>query len=102
MPTPSERPSLSTDLESRYRNQRAGSAFDVKTILKSPGNVPSAGDRMPIDGNERLYSVDDFAVKQIYGVTELLDARSANNSTSPSSKELSRFMKGFTNRKYKG
>jgi hypothetical protein len=101
MPTPSSRPSLKTDLESRYRTQRAGSAFDVKTTLKQPDQSPRNGDRMPINGNERLYSVDDFAVKQTLGITEFLDATSANSSTSPSSLEMSRFMRGFTNRKYK-
>lgn len=101
MPTPSARPSLNTDLESRYRNQRAGSAFDVKERLKPPGNSPQPGERMPINGNEHLVSVDDFAVKARIGVTELLDALEANTTSSPSSQELSLFMRGFTNKKYK-
>ena len=101
MPTPSERPSLKTDLESRYRTQRVGSAFSVKNTLKQPGDSPQPGERMPIDGNERLYTNDDFIVKQTLGVTELLDAKSANTTSSPSSLELSLFMRGFTNQKYK-
>lgn len=101
MPTPSSRPSLNTDLESRYRTQRVGSAYDIKKLLKSPGDSPHPGERMPIDGNEHLVSVDDFAVKAKVGVTELLDALEANSTSSPSSKELSLFMRGFTNRKYK-
>ena len=101
MPTPSQRPSLETDLESRYRNQRVGSAFSVKELLKEPGSSPKSGERMPINGNEHLYSVDDFAVKAKVGVTELLDALDANSTSSPSSKEMSLFMRGFTNKKYK-
>lgn len=101
MPTPNERPSLTKDLASRYATQRAGGAFEVKQRLKSPGSAPQSGDRMPIDGNERLYSADDFAVKQILGLTELLDAQEANTSPSPKSKEMSLYIRGFNNRKYK-
>ena len=101
MPTPNERPSLSKDLLTRYATQRAGSAFDVKLTLKSPGQALQTGDRLPIDGNERMYSTDDFAVKQLQGVTEFLDAKEANSSSSPRSREISRYIKGFNNRKYK-
>jgi hypothetical protein len=101
MPTPADRPSLTKDLASRYATQRAGGAFEVKQRLKPPGASPSAGDRMPIDGNERIYSADDFAVKQAIGVTELLDAQEANTTSSPKSKELSLYIRGFSNRKYK-
>ena len=102
MPTPVERPSLSKTLEERYATQRAGGAFEVKQRLKPPGRAPQAGERMPIDGNEHLVSVDDFAVKQMIGVTELLDAQEANASSSPKSKEMSLYIRGFSNRKYKG
>ena len=95
MPTPSERSSLNTDLETRYGNQRVGSAFDVKDRLKYPNN------RAPIGGNEALYTLKDFAVRKTIGLTELLDALDANTTSSPSSKELSLFMRGFTNKKYK-
>lgn len=101
MPTPSTRPSLTTDLEARYRNQRVGSAFDVKKTLKGPGDAPQVGDRMPIDGNEHLVSVDDFRVKSPLQVTDVLDAIESNSTSSPKSQELSLYIKGFTNRKYK-
>jgi hypothetical protein len=101
MPQPADRPSLTKDLASRYASQHAGGAFEVKQRLKPPGSSPTTGDRMPIDGNERLYSADDFAVKQILGVTELLDAQESNTSSSPKSKEMSLYIRGFTNRKYK-
>lgn len=101
MPTPTERTSLKTDLESRYRNQHVGSAYDVKKTLKTPGASPQSGERMPINGNEHLVSVDDFAVKAKTGVTEFLDALEANTTSSPSSKEMSRYIKGFSRKKYK-
>lgn len=100
MPTPNQRPSLTTDLATRYATQKAGGAFEVKQRLHPPGVAPKAGERMPIDGNEHLYSVDDFVVKEMQGVTELLDAQEANNSSSPHSKELSLYIKGFNNQKY--
>ena len=101
MPQPADRPSLTKDLATRYATQRAGGAFEVKQRLKPPGSSPKTGDRMPIDGNERLYSADDFAVKQPLGVTEMLDAQEANTTSAPKSKELSLYIKGFSNRKYK-
>jgi hypothetical protein len=102
MPDNNDRPSLDTSLESRYARQKAGGAFDVKERLKGPGQSPKTGDRMPIGGNEALYTNKDFAVKPLQGVTEFLDAQDANNSPAPKSKEKSRYMKGFSNRKYKG
>lgn len=102
MPDNNDRPSLDNSLESRYARQRAGGAFDVKERLKGPGQSPKAGDRMPIGGNESLYTKRDFAVKAMLGMTEFLDAASSNNSPSPKSLEKSRYLKGFTNKKYKG
>ena len=101
MPTQPDRPSLSKTLEERYATQRAGGAFDVKQRLKAPNHAPAPGDRMPIDGNEHLVSVDDFAVKPMIGVTELLDAQEANGSSSPQSKEMSLYIKGIDTHKYK-
>lgn len=101
MPNPADRPSLTKDLASRYASQHAGGAFEVKQRLKAPGSSPQAGERMPIDGNERLYSADDFSVKQAIGVTELLDAQEANTTSSPKSKEISLYIRGFSNRRYK-
>lgn len=101
MPKQSERPSLTTTLEDRYRKQKVGSTFDVKDVLKQPDKSPEHGDRMVIDGNEYKYSVDDFQVKPLIGITEVLDAIDANITTSPRSKELSSYMNGFSNKKYK-
>jgi len=99
--TPTERFSLEIDLESRYKNQRVGSAFDVKQTLGNPGDSPQPGDRMPVDGNEMFYSVDNFAVKKTIGMTEFLDALEANSSDSAQSKQISLYMKGFSSQKYK-
>jgi hypothetical protein len=35
MPIPTPRPSLTTDLATRYATQRAGGAFDAKNIIES-------------------------------------------------------------------
>ena len=99
MPTPSDRPSLTKTLEQRYATQHAGGAFNVKERLGGPGAPPIA--RMPVDGNEVLYSVDDFKVKAMQGVTELLDAIEANSTSAPRSKELSLYIRGFSNRRYR-
>jgi len=34
--TPTERPSLTTSLEDRYKNQRVGGAYDAKEVKKQP------------------------------------------------------------------
>jgi hypothetical protein len=100
MPIPVERQSLTKTLEQRYAAQHAGGSFEVKTLLKKPGQAPMTGDRMPIDGNEYRYTVNDFAVKQPIMVTEFLDAQDANKGDAAQSKELSLYIKGFNNRKY--
>ena len=99
MPTPTERQSLNKDLETRYKSQKAGGAFDVKKRLGAPGTP--VGPTMPIDGNENVYTVDDFKTKMMQGVTELKEALEANTSSSPRSKQMSLYIKGFNNRKYK-
>ena len=101
MPTPINRPSLTTNLESRYVKQRVGGAFDVKLILKDAYSAPSAGDRMPINGiQEQKYTVKDFVVKGMQGVTELKDALASNGGGSSKSLELSTYIKGIDTRKY--
>jgi len=99
MPTPADRPSLTKTLDQRYSTQHAGGAFEVKQRLGAPGAPVNS--RMPIDGNEVNYTVDDFKTKMIPGITELKEAIEANSSSSPKSKEMSLYIRGFTNRKYK-
>jgi len=97
MPTPNERPSLTTDLQTRYTKQRAGGAFDVKATLGGPGTQPAAGttiDATSMNGNE-FQNPNGFEVKVKQGVTAFKDAQGVQ------SKQLSRYIRGFSARKYK-
>jgi hypothetical protein len=103
MPTPVTRPSITTDLQTRYANQHEGGAFDVKKTLGSPGHSPQAGTTMPVNSQlaKQFLTPPDFLVKEMVGITQFKDAAAANNSSSGKSKELSVYLKGFSNRKYK-
>jgi len=96
MPTPNERPSLSKDLLTRYSTQRAGGAFDVKDVLKNPGNTPLAGtviDAASVKG-ATFQTPNGFKVKADQGgVSQLKDAQ-GNTS------HLSTYIKGFDGRRY--
>lgn len=97
MPTPNLRPSLTTDLQTRYNNQRAGGAFDVKKTLGGPGTQPSSGttiDATSMLGQE-FQAPNGFEVKVQQGVTQMKDAQGTT------SKELSRYLRGFSSKKYK-
>lgn len=97
MPTPTPRPSLTTDLQTRYSNQRAGGAFDVKKTLGGPGSSPAAGttiDAASMLGAE-FQAPNGFEVKVLQGVTQMKEAQGTT------SKELSRYIRGFSSRKYK-
>lgn len=99
MPTPIQRPSLTTDLASRYSTQRAGSAFDVKQTLGGPGTAPKK--QSVIEGDTKsqqganFQSPNGFETDVLQGITQLKDAQGTK------SKELSTYIKGFSNRKYK-
>lgn len=103
MPTTltNERPSLETTLEKRYLSQKCGGAYDAKEIRTK------FGDRMPIyssDGTgtslvEVEWSKPNFAVK----MPQMAD--SEYNDVPPGesglkSKEVSKYIKGFTSVKY--
>ena len=94
MPTPSPRPSLETDLESRYANQRVGSAFDVKEVLSSevPGRTVDA---QSMQANE-FQSPAGFEVGVGPFGTQMKDAQGNTSG------QLSRYMQGFSNRRYRG
>lgn len=97
MPTPVPRPSLTTDLQTRYSNQRAGGAFDVKKVLGAPGTEPAAGktiDAVSAQG-AAFQAPNGFEVKVMQGDTQFKDAQGTT------SKQLSRYIKGFSNQKYK-
>lgn len=97
MPTPNPRPSLTTDLATRYQNQRAGGAFDVKKTLGAPGTEPASGttiDAVSMQGAS-FQSPNGFEVKVKQGDTQMKDAQGTT------SKQLSLYMQGFSNKKYK-
>lgn len=96
MPTPVTRPSLTKDLSERYATQRAGGTFDVKKILGNPGTVPAAGTTIDAVSGQatQFQSPKGFEVKILQGITQLKDAQGTT------SKELSMYIKGFSNIKY--
>lgn len=97
MPNPTPRPSLTTDLQTRYNNQRAGGAFDVKKTLGAPGTEPAAGktiDAASVQG-ATFQSPNGFEVKVKQGDTQFKDAQGTT------SKQLSRYAQGLSNKKYK-
>jgi hypothetical protein len=97
MPIPTNRPSLTTDLQTRYTNQRAGGAFDVKQVLGGPGSTPAPGttiDATSMQGAE-FQSPNGFEVKVRQGETQMKDAQGTT------SRELSLYIRGFSNRRYK-
>jgi hypothetical protein len=98
MPTPVTRQSLTKTLEERYANQRAGGTFDVKKTLGGVGQTPVAGttiDATSMQGNE-FQAPNGFEVKVLQGKTQMKDAQGM------ASKQLSRYLQGFSNVKYKG
>lgn len=95
MPT-NERPSLKTDLVTRYSNQRVGEAFDVKATLGGPGQILPPG--IVIDSISmnaiNFQSPPGFEVKVQPLITQVKDAMGN------SSGQLSRYMQGFNNTRY--
>jgi hypothetical protein len=91
------RPSISKTLEERYASQKAGAAFDVKKTLGTPGSSPARGttiDASSMSG-ATFQSPNGFEVKVTQGSTQMLDAQGST------SKQLSRYLRGFDNRRYK-
>lgn len=87
-----DRPSLDKTLETRYATQQVGGAYDAKNIVTQGGNPVSLGGST-FDTN---YTVTKgFKTKMTTGVTELKDAAGTR------SKQLSLYMQGFNNKKYK-
>jgi hypothetical protein len=84
MPNQNERPSLTTDLLTRYETQKEGGAYDAKTAATStaPNSLQSA----------QFEKTDKFLVKEPIGVSQFKN----------DGKDLSQFVKGLDTRKYKG
>ena len=98
MPNTNDRPSLTKTLDQRYISQHAGGAFEVKDVLGSPGTSPATGttiDASSLNGSA-FQSPNGFEVKLPTGQTQFKDAQGSGQS-----KELSRYIKGFSNIKYK-
>ena len=97
MPTPNQRPSLKTDLATRYTTQHAGGTFDVKKVLEQPGKTPPSGEVIDASSMNgvNFQSPNGFEVKVTQGNTQMKDAQGTT------SKELSTYVKGLDTRPYK-
>jgi len=85
--TPVTRESINTPLEQRYNKTKAGGAFDAKTAGSST---------IPTSLQEKNFTnTKGFHTNAQLGQSELKDAQGKT------SKELSSFIKGFSNKKYK-
>lgn len=87
-----ERDSSKIGLADRYRLEKSGGAFDSKKDVKTSGsNEKSIG----TSASDVTYTnTKGFKIKMQQGQTELKDAQGT------SSKQLSRYLKGFNNKKY--
>jgi len=97
MPNPINRDSLATDLESRYKKQKAGGAFDAKNIITAEDTIATSVEPS-IQGQKFTIDKGGFRVKMPTGLSSLADVPDRRNSTS---KELSQYTKGLSNKKYK-
>jgi hypothetical protein len=97
MPTPINRQSLNTDLVNRYNNQKVGGSFDAKNIVTSDDDLaPTYDDSL----KGQLFSLTKgkFRTKQPVGLSDFSDVPDRINSNS---NQLSTYIKGFSNKKYK-
>ena len=85
--TPINRESINTPLEQRYNKTKAGGAFDAKTAGAS--TVPTSLQE------KNFTNTEGFKSKVQIGQSEFKDVQGT------SSKELSSFIKGFSNKKSK-
>ena len=97
MPNPITRDSLNINLETRYQQQKAGGAFDAKNIVSSEDTV-SPSTAPSYQGQQFTIDKGGFRVKMPVGLSSLADVPDRRNSTS---KELSQYTKGLSNKKYK-
>jgi hypothetical protein len=98
VPTPITRPSLTTTLDQRYANQKAGGAFDVKKTLGAPGSTPVAGSTIDATSiqAQRFQAPNGFEVKAGQEGSQFIDVQSGGNSGT------STYIKGIDTTKYKG
>lgn len=97
MPNPINRDSLNVDLATRYSKQKAGGAFDAKNIVTSADTVSPLAEPST-KGQQFTIDKGGFRVAMPNGLSSLADVPDRKNSTS---KELSQYTKGLSNKKYK-
>lgn len=87
------RPSLSKDLATRYGQQRAGGAFNVKQTLdaETPGTINNASSAQATS----FQSPSGFQVAMGVTGTQMKDAQGTT------SKQLSRYARGLDTRRYR-
>lgn len=93
MPSPTQRPSLKTDLASRYSKQKVGGAFDAKNIDTNVGDSVTTD---PVHGSgiqDTTFRRGGFTVKESQS-----GFKDIGNGVS--SKQLSIYIKGFNNQRY--
>ena len=96
MPLPNLRPSLTTNIETRYDTQHAGGAFDVKKTLGSPGTVPLTGnviDSVSRNG-QTFQSPNGFQVKMLLQQSQLIAVQSGDT------RGLSTYIRGLDTTRY--
>jgi hypothetical protein len=80
MPTPTQRPSLTTTLDVRYAKQHSGGAFEVKNVLGQPGTEPLTGE--VIDAASQLGATfqapNGFQVRVLQQVSQLKAVQSGD------------------------
>lgn len=88
-----ERESSNIGLADRYESQKTGGSFDTKKDLKTSGANEKSLGGSSFDSN--YTQTKGFKIKMQQGVSELKEVQGNG-----SSKQLSRFLKGFNNKKY--
>lgn len=87
-----DRESSQIGLVDRYQSQKVGGAFDAKKDVKTSGaNEKSIGTSA---ADTTYTNTKGFKIKMQQGQSELKDVNGN------SSKQLSRYLKGFNNKKY--
>jgi hypothetical protein len=92
MPNPISRDSLVKTLEDRYNTQPAGGTFNAKNIDTTAGDIVPT-DRTAVNVQDTLYREGGFKIKETQ--TGFKDAQGYV------SKQLSQYIKGFNNKRYK-
>jgi hypothetical protein len=92
MPNPISRDSLVKTLEDRYNTQSAGGSFNAKKIDTTAGDIVPT-DRNSVNVQDTLYREGGFKIKETQ--TGFKDAQGYV------SKQLSQYIKGFNNKRYK-